>query len=241
MIEFWAELSAGIVSSLIITTFLIVSTIIIGLKVKRMSYSEVPGGITLIAVMFVQMINNMMNEFFKKNWRIFTPYMLTILLFLLFANTAGLSGLSTPLSNISVALGFSILAFGSIQISALFVKKPIQRVKDLMDPHPLFLPINLIGEMSTPFAMGIRLFGNLLSGAIIGIIVFGLSHSIGLMISELFGGEVFGVIGYGFIQIFGVGFGAIVIHGIFDIFFGVIQAYVYFMLFTIFLSMAVED
>ncbi len=241
MIEFWAELSAGIVSSLIITTFLIVSTIIIGLKVKRMSYSEVPGGITLIAVMFVQMINNMMNEFFKKNWRIFTPYMLTILLFLLFANTAGLSGLSTPLSNISVALGFSILAFGSIQISALFVKKPIQRAKDLMDPHPLFLPINLIGEMSTPFAMGIRLFGNLLSGAIIGIIVFGLSHSIGLMISELFGGEVFGVIGYGFIQIFGVGFGAIVIHGIFDIFFGVIQAYVYFMLFTIFLSMAVED
>lgn len=241
MIEFWSELSAGITSSLIITTFLIISTIIIGLKVKRMSYSDVPGGITLIAVMFVQMINDMMDQFFKKNWKIFTPYMLTILLFLMFANTAGLFGLSTPLSNISVALGFSILAFGSIQVAALFVKKPIQRAKDLMDPHPLFLPINLIGEMSTPFAMGIRLFGNLLSGAIIGIIVFGLSHSIGLMMSNLFDGEVFGIIGYGFIQIFGVGFGAIVIHGIFDIFFGLIQAYVYFMLLTIFLSTAVSE
>ena len=241
MIEFWLELSAGITSSLIITTFLIISTIIIGLKVRRMSYSDVPGGITLIAVVFVQMINNMMDEFFKKNWKIFTPYMLTILLFLTFANTAALFGLSTPLSNINVALGFSLLAFGSIQLSALFVKKPFQRVKDLMDPHPLFLPINVIGEMSTPFAMGIRLFGNLLSGAVIGIIVFGLSHSVGLMISNLFGGEFFGVIGYGVIQIFGVGVGAIVIHGIFDIFFGIIQAYVYFMLLTIFLSTAVSE
>jgi len=86
-----------------------------------------------------------------------------------------------------------------------------------MDPHPLFLPINLIGEMSTPFAMGIRLFGNLLSGSIIGIIIYGLSSW------------------------FGIIFGAFLLHPIFDVFFGSIQAYVYFMLFTIFLSMAVED
>ncbi len=241
MTEIYADLSAGIVSSLIVTTFLIISTMIIGLKVKKLSVAEVPKGITLVAVMFVQGINNMMHDFFKKNWRVFTPYMLTILLFLLFANTAALAGLSTPLSNISVALGFSILAFGSIQVSALFVKKPKQRVKDLMDPHPLFLPINLIGEMSTPFAMGIRLFGNLLSGAIIGIIVYGLSHSMGMAVSELLGGDILGVFGYGFIQIFGIGAGAIVLHAIFDIFFGAIQAYVYFMLFSIFLSMAVSE
>lgn len=241
MTEFYADLSAGIISSLIVTVFLMLSTIIIGLKVKKLSYAEVPKGVTLVAVMFVQSINNMMQDFFKKNWKVFTPFMLTILLFLLFANTAALAGLSTPLSNISVALGFSLLAFGFIQISALIVKKPKQRVKDLMDPHPLFLPINLIGEMSTPFAMGIRLFGNLLSGAIIGIIVYGLSHSMGVAMSELLGGDFLGVVGYGFVQIFGVGAGAIVLHAIFDIFFGAIQAYVYFMLFSIFLSMAVSE
>ncbi len=241
MIEFYADLSPGIVSSLIITVALMIITVIIGLRVKKMSVASVPRGITLVSVMFVQGINNMMHDFFKKNWKVFTPYMLTILLFLLFANTAALWGLSTPLSNISVALGFSILAFGSIQVAALIVKKPKQRAKDLMDPHPLFLPINLIGEMSTPFAMGIRLFGNLLSGAIIGIIVYGLSHSVGLMFSELLGGDILGVLGYGFVQIFGVSAGAIMIHAIFDIFFGAIQAYVYFMLFTIFLSMAVSE
>jgi len=159
----------------------------------------------------------MLDVFFKKNKKIYVPYLMTIFMFLIFANTASLVGITTPLSNISVALGFSILAFGSIQVAALIVKRPIKRTKDLLDPHPLFLPINLIGEMSTPFAMGIRLFGNLLSGSIIGLIVYGLTSW------------------------FGIIFGAFFLHPIFDVFFGVIQAYVYFMLFTIFLSMAVEE
>jgi F-type H+-transporting ATPase subunit a len=158
-----------------------------------------------------------MDDLFKKYWRQFTPYMLTVLLYLLFANTVSLFGLITPLSNISVALGFSLLAFGTIQISALIIKRPIQRIKDLLDPIPLFLPINLIGEMSTPFAMGIRLFGNLLSGSVIAIIIYQMT------------------------KWFGIIFGAFLLHPVFSIFFGVIQAYVYFMLFSIFLSLAVED
>jgi len=217
MIEYYIGLSGGIKSSLVITLFLMVSTMIIGLRVKRLKTTDVPGGITLVSIMFVEMINNMLDGFFKKNKKIYVPYLMTIFMFLIFANTASLVGITTPLSNISVALGFSILAFGSIQVAALIVKRPIKRTKDLLDPHPLFLPINLIGEMSTPFAMGIRLFGNLLSGSIIGLIVYGLTSW------------------------FGIIFGAFFLHPIFDVFFGVIQAYVYFMLFTIFLSMAVEE
>ena len=217
MIDFYVELSPGIKASMIVTTFLVFSTLLLGLKVRKMKASDVPTGITLIAVMFVQGVNNMQHDFFKKYWKQFTPYTMTILLFLMFANTASLAGLSAPLSNINVALGFSILAFGSVQIAALFTKKPKQRAKDLLDPHWAFLPINIVGEMSTPFAMGLRLFGNLLSGAIIGIILYG-------------------VLSWG-----GILAGAFLIHPIFDMFFGLVQAYVYFMLLTIFMSMAVEE
>ncbi|MBN2605633.1 MAG: F0F1 ATP synthase subunit A [Bacilli bacterium] len=217
MIDIWISFSSGMKASLIITAFLMIGITLIGLRVKKLSYADVPGGIILVAVMAVQMFNNMMEDFFKKYWKQFTPYMFTIFLFLGFANTASLVGLATPLSNFTIAISFSALAFGSIQILALIVNKPIKRAKSLMEPHPLFLPINLIGEMSTPFAMGLRLFGNMLSGAIIGIIIYGL------------------------LQWVGVVFGALLIHPIFDIFFGLIQAYVYTILFTIFLSMAVED
>lgn len=213
----WEFLTAGMKSSIILTVAIMLFAVIIGLRVRKLDTTDVPGGFTLVSIMLVDMINNMTGDFFKKYWRQFTPYMFTVLLFLSVANTASLFGLTPPLSNINVALGFSLLAFGSIQVSALVIRKPKQRAKDLLEPNPLFLPINLIGEMSTPFAMGLRLFGNLLSGTIIGIIVYGLTSWLGIL------------------------FGAFLLHPIFDIFFGVIQAYVFFMLFSIFTSMAVED
>ena len=133
MIDYYIGLSAGLKASLIITMVLMLSTSLIGLRVRRLEPTDVPNGITLIAIMFVDGINNMMHDFFKTHWRKFTPYMMTVLLFLLFANTASLWGLSAPLANINVALGFSILAFGSIQVSAIFIKNPIKHFKGLLE------------------------------------------------------------------------------------------------------------
>ena len=146
----------------------------------------------------------------------FTPLLFTIFIYLAFANTAALWRLSAPLSNLNVALSFSLFAFGTIQISALIIKKPWGRMKDLMDPNPAFLPLNVIGEISTPFAMGLRLFGNLVSGSIIAVLVYAVLGWLGVFIGPA-------------------------LHAVFDIFFGVVQAYVYYMLLTIFLSMAVEE
>lgn len=217
IIDFYVGLSASLKASLVIIGALMIGMVIIGQKVKKLSYSDVPSGVVLLSIQFVELVNNMMHDFFKKYWRQFTPFMFTIFVYLIFANTASLWGLTTPMSNISIAISFSILAFSTIQLSALVIKKPIRRTKELMDPHPLFLPINLIGEISTPFAMGLRLFGNLLSGAIIGLIVYGLTTWVGILP------------------------GAFIIHPIFDVFFGIIQAYVFLILLTIFLSMAIEE
>ncbi|MFW5913839.1 MAG: F0F1 ATP synthase subunit A, partial [Bacillota bacterium] len=140
------------------------------------------------------------------------------LLFLALANTASLFGLSTPLSNINVALAFSFLAFAIIQVSGLIVRGPIQRIKDLSSPTPILLPLNLLSELSAPLAMGLRLFGNLLSGTVIGIVVFNLLNNV--------------------LSVFAT---AIVVHPIFNIGFGLIQAFVYFMLLLVFLSMAIEE
>lgn len=239
MIDFYIDLSSGIKGSLLITAFLMLTTTIIGLRVKRMEISDVPSGFTLITINFVDGINDMLKGFFKVHWRKFAPYLMTILLFLGFANTSSLAGFTAPLSNINVALGFSLLAFLSIQFSALFIKKPKQRMKELADPHPAFLIINLVGEISTPFAMGLRLFGNLLSGGIMALMVFGAVDIAADAMVDLFSGLLGDVAG-GIVRFIGIGAG-VFIHAIFDIFFGLVQAYVYFMLLTIFLSMAVED
>ena len=220
MIDFWVNLSAGLRSSLVITFVLMIVLILVGQRVSKLKTSDVPVGITFVFVKLVDMVNENQKEFFKKHWSKFTPLLFTIVLYLAFANTAALAGLSAPLSNLNVALSFSAFAFLSIQVSALVLRRPKQRMKDLMDPHWAFTAINLIGEMSTPFAMGLRLFGNLVSGSIIAIFLYAVLGAISPILSI---------------------FGGVFLHAIFDIFFGLVQAYVYYMLLTIFLSMAVED
>ncbi|MCF7925858.1 MAG: F0F1 ATP synthase subunit A [Candidatus Izimaplasma sp.] len=216
MLEFYINLSSGMKASLIITFIMMFILIIQGVKVSKLKTSDVPTGFTLLLVKFVDGVNTSQKEFFPTYWRKFTPLLFTILLYLSLANTAGLLGMTAPLSNISVALSFSLFAFLAIQFSALFIKKPKQRTKDLASPHWAFTPINLIGEMSTPFAMGLRLFGNLISGSIIALFVYAILGWTGIFIGPF-------------------------LHAVFNIFFGVVQAYVYYMLLSIFISMAVEE
>lgn len=216
MIDLYLNFSDGLKASLIITATLMVVLVIVGAKIGKLKASDVPGSFSLIFVKLVEMVNENQREYFSKHWKTFTPLLFTILIYLGFANTAALAGLTAPLSNINVALSFSLFAFATIQISAAIIKNPVQRMKDLMDPNPAFLPINLIGEISTPFAMGLRLFGNLVSGSIIAVLVYAVLGWAGVIVGPI-------------------------LHAVFDIFFGVVQAYVYYMLLTIFLSMAVEE
>ena len=90
---------------------------------------------------------------------------------------------------------------------------------------PLMIPINLIGEVSTPFSMGLRLFVNLMSGVVISTMVFTLIGALNSLVA----------------QISLYAFTSVLLHLVFDIFFGLIQAFVFFMLSTVNLSMASES
>ena len=71
MIDYYIGLSGGLKASLVITAFLMISTSIIGLRVKRMKTSDLPGGIVLVAVVFVYFLSNWLcskQSNFTKYW-----------------------------------------------------------------------------------------------------------------------------------------------------------------------------
>ncbi len=210
-------ISANMFTSLLVIFFLIITLSIVGNKVSKLDPKEPLKGPIFIIVMGISKLNDMIQTYYGKQWKMFAPILTAIFIYLLFANTSSLLGLNTPLSNINIALSFSLLAFIIIQSYGMIIRTPKKRLKDLMSPSILLFPINVIGELSTPLAMGLRLFGNLLSGAVISVIIFYILP-----------------VGVNLIPM------AFVVHPIFNIGFGVIQAFVYFMLLTIFLSMAIE-
>jgi F-type H+-transporting ATPase subunit a len=220
MLEFTINeaLSPQIKSTLVIFVVLAIIFIVTGMRVKKLDPNTMPKGFMFVMILLVDLFNKFTSEYVVgKKFKFFAPYLFTIIVFLSTANTASLFGLAPPLSNLGVALSFSVLTFFVIKVAEikyLGVVKKIDGLLGYVKPiAPLMLPINLIGEISTPFSMGLRLFVNLMGGAVIAAMVYAALHwTLGI-------------------------FAGLLLHAVFDIFFGLIQAFV-FMLTTVNIAMA---
>lgn len=215
--------SVNLKHSLLIIFLIGCFSVIVNLRIKKLSPTDKPSVFMGLVIMAISTVNNFIKDYYGNRWKTFAPLLFAILFYLMIANTANLFGLATPLSNINIALAFSAFAILTIQGAGLIIRKPWQRLKDLSSPNVILLPINLFGELSTPTAMGLRLFGNILSGAVISALFY-----------AFFGPGLFGTT-------LSVAITTLLLHPIFTVFFGAIQAFVYFMLLTIFLSMSIGD
>lgn len=216
-----APLSPNVVSTIIIISILALVFIIVGIRVKKLDPSKTPKGFVFLCVLIVDFFNDFLKDYISgKKLKFFAPYLFTIIIFLAFANTASLFGLAPPLANIGVALSFSLMTFIMIKVAEFKFQGIWNKLKGIMGPvkvlSPIMIPINLIGEISTPFSMGLRLFVNLMSGTVIAAMVYAAVGWLG-----------------------GI-FAGVLLHSMFDIFFGLIQAFVFFMLSTVNISMASE-
>jgi F-type H+-transporting ATPase subunit a len=215
--------SVNLKHSLLIMILMGVFSWVVGQRFKTLKTTDKPGIFLGLVIMAISTLNGFIKSYYGVKWKKYAPLLFTILFYLMIANTANLWGLATPLSNINIALAFSLFAIIVIQGAGLVVKKPWQRIKDLSSPNPILFPINLFGELATPTAMGLRLFGNILSGAVISALFY-----------AFFGPGVIG-------NLLSVTITTALLHPIFTVFFGAIQAFVYFMLLTIFLSMVIDQ
>lgn len=112
------------------------------------------------------LVKENMGEFFMG----FAPFIGAILLLSAFSSLSSLLGLFAPTSDLNVVAGWAILVF--ILITYYKLKcGPWYYIKGFMEPIPLMLPMNIIGEVATPVSMTLRHYGNILSGTVISILV----------------------------------------------------------------------
>jgi len=109
----------------------------------------------------------------------FVPYLLTIFFFILFVNLLGLMPYgATATGNISVTATLAIVTFFVIEVAGMRAlgKGYINTI--VFWPHdmslgmklfisPILTPIEIIGKLTKPFALAIRLFANMISGHVV--------------------------------------------------------------------------
>lgn len=100
------------------------------------------------------------------------PLIITLFLYLMFANWLGLvpGGFSSPTVDLNTTLGMAIMIALSVHVIGAS-RHGISHFRHLFEPYWVFLPINLMEEISKPLTMALRLFGNILAGEILLIIL----------------------------------------------------------------------
>ena len=165
-----------------------------------------------------KLVRDNMGGFFRE-WG---PFIAGIMGLSAFSSLICLFGLFSPTGDVNVTFGWAILVFFLIMYFK-FRGGLWNYFKGLFKPIPVFAPMNLIGEVATPVSMAFRHYGNILSGAVIsallGTALTGLSKSIL--------GWLPGVLGD--MPLLRVGIPA-VLSMYFDIFSGVMQAFIFAML-----------
>lgn len=162
-----------------------------------------------------------------EDGRKFLPYLLTVFFFILFCNLIGLFPYSaTATGNISVTAALALCTFAVSQITGIVNNGFIGHWRGLVPSGmptwllPIMIPIEIMGLLSKPFALAIRLFANMIAGHVAILVFLGLI----IMLKSYY------------LAPFSIAFATAIY--LLEIFIGFIQAFIFTLLSALFISMA---
>ena len=162
----------------------------------------------------------------------FVPFVMAIMALSACSSLLSLFGLFPPTSDMNVVAGWSILVFGIITFYKLKCG-PVNYMKGFTEPVSLLTPINVIGEFATPISMAFRHYGNVLSGVVVSVLVGSALQGVSAMLLSWAPEFIAGI------PIFQVGIPA-VLSVYFDLFSGLLQAFIFAMLTMLYVSGAFD-
>lgn len=201
------------------------STVIAGLVVLGLGFwmrskvtSKVPSKIQLMWEAIVGEVTRQVEENLGRVNPFVVPLAIALFVFILVSNWFELIPsahlLPSPTADVNLTYALALLVIVGVHIFSVRERGLKGYVKHYFQPNPIMFPLNLIEEIVKPFTLALRLFGNIFAG--------------GIMIAII-----------GLIPIWAL-WGPNFIWKLFDMFIGLIQAFIFALLTVIYFGMAGE-
>lgn len=160
----------------------------------------------------VEWLNQFFEDILGKEGKRYIPYLSTVALYIACANLIGIFGFTPPTKDLDVTAGLAIMSIILIEYAGIKAKGTKKWIRSFAEPMALIAPINVLEVFIRPLSLCMRLFGNVL-GAFVVMELIKMVIPIALPVP-------FSVY--------------------FDIFDGLIQAYVFVFLTSLFVQEAIE-
>ena len=162
-IDVW--ITQTVVMTWIIMAVLIAFAVVV--RVKLQSFAQVPSGFQNVIELIIETFDGFVKSTAGPKLQFLGNWYFMVFTFIFVANLSGIFGFRPPTADWNMTFAFALSTFILIQAMGLKYRggKYIKGV--LFEPHPLFLPMNIIGELARPVSLSFRLFGNILAGMIL--------------------------------------------------------------------------
>jgi F-type H+-transporting ATPase subunit a len=102
----------------------------------------------------------------------YLPFIGTLFIFIAVSNLLSVvPGFESPTGSLSTTTALALCVFIAAPLYGIQRRGWRAYLKDYIEPTPIMLPLNIIGELSRTLALAVRLYGNVMSGAVVGAIL----------------------------------------------------------------------
>jgi len=120
----------------------------------------------------VEGVQNQIQDIARQDPGPFLPFIATLFLFIAVCNLlAAVPGYEPPTGSLSTTTALALCVFWAVPFYGVRRHGWRGFLHLYLEPTPLMLPLNLIGELARTLALAVRLYGNVMSGAVMGAIL----------------------------------------------------------------------
>jgi len=202
------------INSTIFFTWIVMAVLIIisFIATRKLSSGTKISRMQNILESIVEIINNQIKGITGVSYAFYFPFLATMFLFILTCNILVILPLyHPPTSSFSTTAALAFSVFIAVPFFGIVKLGFFSHMKSYLEPTFIMLPFNILSEISRTIAMSVRLFGNVMSESLIGAIL--------LLIVPFFVPVVLKVLG---------------------LIIGVIQAYIFFILSSVYIGASTQ-
>jgi F-type H+-transporting ATPase subunit a len=176
--------------------------------------------------LFMEYLCDLIREIVRAEPGPYVPLAGTLFLFIFASNLWGMiPGMESPTADISVTAALAVLVFLAVPFYGVRAKGMLGYLKVYIQPNPFLLPLNILSELTRTLALAVRLFGNIMSGQVLFIIVAGVVTTVMKGYAKVF---------------MPAGFVLTLFISVLSLITAVIQAYIFTVLALVYIGAAVE-
>jgi F-type H+-transporting ATPase subunit a len=179
------EINATIAWTWVIMLLLVTISVLITRKLKtdiRISRRQ------CILEMIVKGINQQIEEVGLKQPEKYIGFLGTLFLFIATSNLCIIfPGYEPPTGSLSTTVAMALSVFIAVPFFGIWGNGLLGYLKTYLHPNIIMMPFHIISEITRTIALSVRLFGNIMSGSMIGAILLSLAPFIFPMIMNVLG------------------------------------------------------